>query len=60
MCSSTITVRPGLTNGKVDLVYDARDPTDDDDDVANADGLLQSSSFGRYFRFDGADDGELV
>jgi len=48
-----------LTNGKVQLVYDARDPVDDDDDVANADGLLQTS-FGRYLRFDGANDGELV
>ena len=48
-----------LTNDKVQLVYDARDPTDDDDDVANDDGLLQSS-FDRYLRFDGANDGELV
>jgi len=48
-----------LANDKVQLVYDARDPTDDDDDVANDDGLLQSS-FDRYFRFDGANDGELV
>jgi len=48
-----------VTNDKVQLVYDARDPTDDDDDVANDDGLLQSS-FDRYFRFDGANEGELV
>lgn len=48
-----------LTNGKVQLVYDARDPTDDDDDVADDNGLLQSS-FGRHLRFDGANDGEFV
>ncbi|MBU3694848.1 MAG: calcium-binding protein [Rhodocyclaceae bacterium] len=48
-----------LANDKVQLVYDARDPGDDDDDIANADGLLQSS-FGRYFRFDGSNDSELV
>jgi len=48
-----------LANDKVQLVYDARDPSDDDDDVANDDGLLQSS-YGRYFRFDGSNDSELV
>ena len=48
-----------LANDKVHLVYDARDPSDDDDDVANDDGLLQSS-YGRYFRFDGSNDSELV
>jgi len=48
-----------LANDKVQLVYDARDPSDDDDDVANADGLLQSS-FERYFRFDGSNDRELI
>ena len=48
-----------LANDKVQLFYDARDPSDDDDDVANDDGLLQSS-YGRYFRFDGSNDSELV
>ena len=48
-----------LTNDKVQLVFDARDPSDDDDDVANDDGLLQSS-YGRYFKFDGSNDSELV
>jgi len=47
----------------VQAVYDARDPTDDDDDEVNEDGLSQAS-FGRYFRMDGANEagsqGELV
>jgi len=43
----------------VELVFDARDPADDDDNETNADGFLQTS-FGRYFRFDGTNNGEKV
>ncbi len=39
----------------VQAVYDARDPVDDDDREALTDGDSQLS-FGRYFRFDGANE----
>ena len=39
----------------VQVTYDARDPSDDDDATVSTDGDVQTS-FGRYFRFDGANE----
>lgn len=39
----------------VQVIYDARDPVDDDDDEASTDGASQLS-FGRYLRLDGANE----
>jgi len=43
----------------VDLIFDARDPVDDDDLEATSDGLTQPS-LSRYFRFDGTNSNDKV